>query len=331
MAEDDSVSQLEEEYPSEAPHGGNIHKGGKTRKPFTEPFKPAQSADDLGLFGGKRYKFEAVTDPTGEVEDYTSQGPTGELPKEFQGKAFQKYDTGEVADLAMEGKDDPHKLTDSEYDALTKEASKGNKLAQEILVRGHYKAHDFPTLTQDMNKLEDPFVKALSGMPALATNLENQQNSTTQLYDFTNAEGQVNNILGGMGSSMRATPDQTTTNYVNKLQGFVNQGANQINQPGPNGVPSIMQALEGLGPAAKLSEKSTPTEALLGALLSHLQYETIYGGQTPSGKGEPNWLQQLLASVTGLTAGGNLVSPLVAASGLAGTTPSTGASTIPNT
>ena len=207
-----------------------------------------------------------------------------------------------------------------EYAALTKEASKGNKLAQQILVRGKFKAQDYPSLQQDLKQIEDPFVTALSGLPAMAQNMQAQSNQTTQPYDFTNAEGQVNNLLGQMGSSQRMTTSPETNTYLAGLNNIVSQGKQDLTTS-TAGLPSIMQALGGLGPAAKASEQASPYASLLAALLSHQQYETVYGGQSPASTGDPAWLQQLIASVTGQAIGGGLVSPTIAA-GSVGTTPS---------
>jgi hypothetical protein len=268
--------------------------------------------EDQGQVGQGDYKFTAVTNPEGSIEDYTETPPTN-----------TGYTEGGIlrGDVAQQSTD-PKQLSASQYDALTKEASKGNKLAQQILVSGHYKAHAYPSLAQDLTKLEDPFVQALSGLPALAQSEQAAANKVTQPYDFTNAEAQVNNLLGQMGSSQRMTTSPETNAYIAGLQGIVSQGANNLTSGALGGaVPSIMSALEGLGPAAKESEKATPYAALLSALLSHQQYETVYGGQSPSSSGDPAWLQNLIASVTGTGIGGGLVSPAIAA-GAVGTTPS---------
>ena len=275
--------------------------------------------DTLGQdeVGNQRYKFTALSDPTGEVQDYT------ETPQ----KGANYTDTAGIVgrgDLLQQAAD-PKKLSDKEYDALTKEASKGNKLAQSILVSGHYKAHDYPTMQQDIQKMEDPFVSALSGLPALAQNEQTQANKVTQPYDFTNAEAQVNSILGQMGSSQRMTTSPETNSYVSQLQGIVNQGANNLTSGVPSmGIPSIMSALKGLGPAAKESVKATPYESLLSALLSHQQYEYETGGETIPSANNPAWLQSLIAAITGTTATGGLVNPTIAA-GETGTPPSSNA------
>ena len=269
---------------------------------------------DIGNVAGEGYKFSPVDNPEGNIEDYTETSPTGTEPMRELGMAQQGG--------LLQASADPKTLSAKEYDALTREASKGNKLAQSILVSGHYKAHDYPSLQQDLKKVEDPFVNALSGLPALAENLQSQQQQMTQPYDFNNAEAQVNNLLGQMGSSQRMSASPETQAYVDKLQGIVG-GANNINTS-TAGLPSIEQALGGLGPAGKLSEKASPYASLLAALLSHQQYETIYGGQAPSGTNDPAWLQNLIASVTGTSIGGGLVNPSVAA-GSVGVTPSTSA------
>jgi hypothetical protein len=288
-----------------------------------DPYDSFEHADpnndtlDTGGVAGKDYKFTAVSNPAGEVDDYTEQFPTGDKTTKQEGI----LGTG---DLLQAGAD-PRTLSAKEYDALTKEASKGNKLAQSILVSGHYKAHDYPTAQQDLQKLEDPFVNALSGLPALAENEQAQADKVTQPYDFTNAESQVNNLLGQMGSSQQMTTSPETNTYLAGLQSTVSQGANNLNSS-TLGLPSIMSALSGLGPAAKESEKATPYESLLAALLSHQQYEIETGAEAvPGGTSNPAWLQNLIASVTGTTASGGLPSALLAAGGV-GSVPSTAAS-----
>lgn len=283
---------------------------GKGFDPNSDP--SPDTGDDTGEVGQQDYKFKAVTNPEGEVQDYTYTAPKD------SGYDEAGLLRGDVAGQST----DPKQLSAKEYDALTKEASKGNKLAQSILASGDYKAHDYPSLTQDLNKVEDPFVQALSGLPALAQNEQAAANKFTQPYDFTNAESQVNNLLGQMGSSQQMTTSPETNSYLGTLQGIVNQGANNLTTPGPGGIESIMTALGGLGPAAAESEKATPYASLLSALLSHQQYEDVYEGAFPTSNANPSWLQNLLASVTGTTAGGSLVSPTIAAGGV-GSTPST--------
>ena len=266
-----------------------------------------------GDVGGKKYKFAEVSaNPEGEIKDYSARDDPDN--KELSSQLEQ----------VLGGVQNPEDISPHEYAALTKAASKGNKLAQQILVKGKFKTQDYPSLNQDLSKMEDPFVKALSGLPALAENEQTQANKTTQPYDFTNAESQVNNLLGQMGSSQQMTTSPETNTYLGTLQGIVNQGSNNLTQSNL-GLPSIMQALGGLGPAAKASEKATPYEGLLASLLSHENYEIETGAAAPPSGSDPAWLQQLIASVIGSTAAGGLPSPSVA-SGAVGTIPSTGAS-----
>jgi hypothetical protein len=272
---------------------------------------------DQGQVGNEDYKFSAVTNPAGEIKDYTETAPDTHGYTATEGSIGQ-------GDLLQQSTD-PKTLSAKEYDALTKEASKGNKLAQGILVSGHYKAHDYPTAQQDLKQLEDPFVNALSGLPALAENEQAQANKVTQPYDFTNAESQVNNLLGQMGSTQQMSTSPETNAYLGTLQGIVSQGSNNLTSS-TLGLPSIMQALGGLGPAAKSSEKATPYASLLAALLSHQQYEIETGAEAvPGGTANPAWLQNLIASVTGATATGGLPNPTLAA-GAVGAVPSTAAS-----
>lgn len=272
-----------------------------------------------GEVGGKEYKFTTQTNPAGEIQDYTEQFPTGD-------KTMRQGDILGTGDLLQAGAD-PKTLSAKEYDALTKEASKGNKLAQGILVSGHYKAHAYPTAQQDLKKLEDPFVNALSGLPALAENEQAQANKITQPYDFTNAESQVNNLLGQMGSTQQMSTSPETNTYLGTLNGIVSQGANNLNSGVPSlGIPSIESALQGLGPAAKSSEKATPYASLLAALLSRQQYQIETGAEAvPGGTSNPAWLQNLIASVTGASATGGLPNPTLAAGAL-GAVPSASSS-----
>ena len=285
------------------PSGATMHEGG-------DPSTP-----DEGDIFGEQYKFKAVDNPEGDVEDYTETIPK---PKGYVQTAATVGQGGLLQEAT-----DPKQLSAADYDKLTKEASKGNKLAQQILVTGHYKAHNYPSLSQDLAKIDDPFVAALSGLPAMAENEQANANKVTQPYDFSNAEGQVNNLLGQMGSNMTMTTSPETNTYLGQLNNIVASGANNLNTS-TLGLPSIMTALGAEGPAAKESEKATPYASLLAALLSHQQYETVYGGQSPASSGDPAWLQNLIASVTGTAIGGGLVSPSVAA-GSVGTTPSTSA------
>jgi hypothetical protein len=270
---------------------------------------------DTGQIGNDDYKFTAVSNPNGEIKDYTETAPDTKGYTATEGSIGQ-------GDLLQQSTD-PKTMTAKQYDALTKEASKGNKLAQSILVSGRYKAHDYPSLQQDLNTIDDPFVKALSGLPALAQNEQAQANQVTQPYDFTNAEAQVNNMLGQMGSSQQMSTSPETNSYLGTLQGIVNQGANNLTTS-TLGLPSIMSALSGLGPAAKESESVSGNAALLSALLSHQQYEDIYSTGLSNSTSNPAWLQNLIASVVGQTSSGGLPSATLAAEGI-GTTPSTAA------
>jgi hypothetical protein len=271
---------------------------------------------DQGQVGNEDYKFTAQSNPSGIIDDYTSTQPKA---TNYTGQE------GEIAqgDLLQQSAD-PKTMDAKQYDALTKEASKGNKLAQSILVSGHYQAHDYPSLQKDLNTIDDPFVNALSGLPALAENEQAQANQVTQPYDFSNAEAQVNNLLGQMGSSQKMTTSPETNSYLSSLQGIVSQGANNLNTS-TLGIPSIMTALSGLGPAAKESEGVSSNAALLAALLSHQQYEDIYSTGLTNSSSNPAWLQNLIASVVGSTSSGGLPTPTLAAEGI-GSTPSTAAS-----
>jgi hypothetical protein len=280
---------------------------------------PAALPTDESDIGGKDYRFTAVTsNPEGNVQDYAAQAalPYGPTP------GNQQAELSKQLEQALGGVQNSQDISPHEYDALTKEASKGNKLAQQILVKGRFAGKDYPSLNQDLTKLTDPFVQALSGMPALAENAQSQMQAQTAPYDFTNAEAQVNNLLGQMGSSMTSAASPETQSYVNSLNQSVAAAGNLSSSA--LGLPSIMSALEGLGPAAKESQAASPYASLLAALLSHQQYEDIYEGAFPQSSQNPAWLQSLLASVTGTTSGGGIVSPVVAAGGV-GSTPSTGA------
>src|SRR6202451_1676615 len=182
--------------------------------------KPASDNNDTLDMGGKDYKFSAVSDPEGTIDNYTETAPTGDQAMKQMGMV----DQGGL----LQAQTDPKTMSAKQYDALTKEASKGNKLAQQILVSGHYKAHDYPSLSQDLKTIDDPFVNALSGLPSLAENEQANANKVTQPYDFSNAEAQVNNLLGQMGSSQQMTTSPETNSYLNTLQGMVNQGSNNL-------------------------------------------------------------------------------------------------------
>lgn len=306
------------------------------------PALPANEAD----ISGQKYKFSAVDDPTGAVTGYTAQGDVGSIPvtrqdlpflTEGKGKKRRAINFPVVDNKAVDGGHlgeigDPAKLSDKEYDLLTHEASKGNKLAQEILVKGHYKGTPAPTLKQDLAKLEDPFVKALGNLPNVANTAEAQVAAVTAPYDFTNAETQVNNILTNQGFAANAKPSAATSAYVSKMDAIA--GGNPLTSSAL-GLPTIDQALGRLGPLAKQAEGTVAQSALLNALLSHIQYQDVYGtGLSGTNvKGDPSWLQQLLASVTGTTFGAGLPAPAVAAAGgsIPGVTPGSSSSTVPNT
>jgi len=291
---------------------------------------PGLPADEIEI-GGKKYTFNAVTDQYHNVIDYVTQGESG--PVHFTPDDYKYLKAIEAQNAMVPGKPgqteqpgDPTKLSDSEYDALTKDAAKGNKLAQEILVKGHYKAQDYPSLTQDIAKLEDPFVQALSNLPNVAQSAEAQTLAVTKPYDFSNAESQVNNILANQGYAQLAQPSVATSSYVSKLDQLAS--GNPLTTSAL-GLPSITQALSGLGPAGKLAESAAPNAGLLSALLSHIQYEDIYGTGLSgvSAAQNPAWLQALLAAVTGQS-NLNIKIP-----GLPSTSPAPGQSpdTVPNT
>jgi hypothetical protein len=293
---------------------------GKGLDPRADP-STDDDALDIGDIGGKDYKFKEVSaNPEGTIQDYseTTPLPYGPVPGD------QRQEMNQQLQKVLGGTQNAGDISPHEYAALTKEASKGNKLAQKILVEGKFKAQDYPDLQQDLNKIDDPFVNALSGLPALAQNEQAQANKVTQPYDFSNAEAQVNNLLGQMGSSQQMTTSPETNQYLGTLQGIVSQGANNLTTSN-FGLPSIMQALGGLGPAAKESVGVSGNAALLAALLSHQQYEDIYGTGLSSSTSNPAWLQNLIASVVGQTGSGSLVSPELAA-GEVGSTPSTASS-----
>jgi hypothetical protein len=345
--------------------------------PAPDPTMPANEIE----IGGKKYRFTQVQDPYGRVEDYTARGDAPIDISKAQERSSTSY--GPLGDLSnfrigkggeLEGSI-KSELTDKEYDTLTREAAGGNKLAQQILVKGHYKAQNFPSLMQDLNKIEDPFVKALGNLPNVEASAEKMVSAVTQPYDFSNAETQVNNLLSNQTvasqSSMaaglagaagaQATAQGAGSDYQNPFAAsnpFLSKEAvssggsmpaqsaqtkaylSALNKIGaPNlassaipGIPSFDAALASLGPAAKLSEKASPQQALLSALLSHLQYQDVYGtGLASAGTSQnPAWLQQLIASVTGLTSTGGLVNPALAGGGV-GSVPSAGTSTVPNT
>jgi len=346
MADDDSTDDTESgpSYTEQYRYLAGVGPQPKTKKKKATslPYAPttadrpdatgSSDADtaDTGDWSGKDYRFTAVTsNPYGDVQDYSAADPnatiTGVGQAEAEGPVAGVQPKNEMSrqlELLLGGTQNAQDLSPHEYDKLTQLAHGGNKLAQQILVKGKFQDKDYPSLQQDLSKVEDPFVKALSGLPALAENLQGQQTQVTQPYDFSNAEAQVNNLLGQMGSTQQMSANPETQGYVNSLQNIVAGTGNLNNSVA--GLPSIMSALGQLGPAAKESETASPYASLLAALLSHQQYETIYGGEAPSSTGDPAWLQQLIASVTGQAVGGGLVSPTVAAGGV-GTTPSTSA------
>jgi hypothetical protein len=299
---------------------------------------PDLPSDEIDI-GGKTYKFSAVTDPTGNVESYTAQGPEGAVKLTPADYKYLKYVEGQNAMVPgkpgeTEQPGDPHQLSDKEYDTLTQEASRGNKLAQEILVKGHYKAKDFPTLTQDLQKMADPFVNALSNLPNVASTAESQLQAVTQPYDFANAEGQVNNILTNqMGMAALAQPSAATSSFVSKVDQIAS--TNPLTQS-TLGLPTIESALGELGPAAKLSTKATPNAALLQALLSHIQYQDVYGtglSSTAAAQNNPNWLQQLIAAVNLSDLGGGIpgITSAASAARRAPSASTTGPGGVPNT
>jgi hypothetical protein len=300
------------------------------------PSDPSLPADESDI-GGHKYKFFQVTDPDNNVEFYTAQDPSGriDISKDPQEQRDLNDLANEVPNLAGltiggHGLGDPNKLSDKEYDALTKAAARGNNLARQILIKGHYKATDFPSLTQDLAKVEDPFVNALSNLPNVANAAEAQTVAVTQPYDFNNAEAQVNNILANQGMAQLAQPSATTTQYANKLSSIASQNPLATSALG---LPSINQALAGLGPAAQLSEKATPNQGLLAALLSHIQYEDIYGtGLTgPQASSNPAWLQNLISSVLGDTSISGALPSVTAAAAAAGGGSTSPTDTVPNT
>jgi hypothetical protein len=319
VADDDDSTQVgpKDRFGRPLAHAKQMDKLPKTNFPFGDDDSDPPMPKDEGEVGGKKYKFTAETNPEGEVESYSAQDPDASLSGQMMQGPTEggqpKNQMDRQLDLLLGGKENASDLSPKEYDALTKEASRGNKLAQQILVKGHFKGKDYPSLTQDLNKIEDPFVKALSNMPGVANTAESQVVAATQPYNFTNAESQVNNILTNQGYAANAQPSAETSAFVNKID--AEAAGNPLTQSAL-GLPSISQALAGLGPAAKLSEKAAPTSALVQALLSHLQYEDVYGTGLSSSAGQPNWLQQLLAAVTGTTSTGGLVSPATAAAGI---------------
>lgn len=301
---------------------------GKGFDPNAEP-APSNDSLDIGDIGGKDYKFKAVTtNPEGDIKDYRSTDPGANITDGESGpvEGDPKTSLTRQLEMVLGGTQASSDVSPHEYRQLTAEAAKGNKLAQQILVKGKFKAQDYPSEAQDLKKVEDPFVNALSGLPALAQNEQAQANKVTQPYDFSNAEAQVNNLLGQMGSSQQMSTSPETNSYLSGLQGIVSQGANNLTSGVPAlGIPSIQSALEGLGPAAKTSEKVSPYASLLAALLAHQQYEITYEGANPGASSDPGWLQNLLQQVTGTAITGGLVSPTTAAGGV-GSVPSTSAS-----
>jgi hypothetical protein len=189
-----------------------------------------------------------------------------------------------------------------------------------------YTAQD-PSGRIDISK--DPFVNALSNLPNVANAAEAQTVAVTQPYDFNNAEAQVNNILANQGMA-QLQPSATTTQFANKLSSIASQNPLATSALG---LPSINQALAGLGPAAQLSEKATPNQGLLAALLSHIQYEDIYGtGLTgPQASSNPAWLQNLISSVLGDTSISGALPSVTAAAAAVGGGSTSPTDTVPNT
>jgi hypothetical protein len=262
-----------------------------------------KNEDDIS---GKKYKFTEVDPARGNpVQDYSAQDPTAKLTGALeqgpvQGKPADMMDR--QLELLLGGVQNAKDISPNEYKKLTKLASGGNKLAQQILVKGHFKAQNYPSLGQDIKKVEDPFVNALSNMPQMAQALDTQVSAVTEPYNFSNAEQQVNNILKNQGEAQLAQPSAQTSAYANQLAAASNVDPlgtgpasailSQFGFPG-----SINDALKGLGPAAKLAEKAGPDAALLGAILSHIQYQDIYGTGLSNAQNNPAWLQALLESV----------------------------------
>jgi hypothetical protein len=314
-----------------AQYGAGFDKGGGILKTFTDvmgwtrPEDPSLPGDE-GEYGGQKYKFSEVSPAAGDPVEYYSAGDQSANTADTQQGPHEL-----TADLekVLGGVQNPQDISPNEYAKLTEAAHKGNKLAQQILVGNHFKANGYPSIGQDLAKVADPFVQALSNLPNLAGELQTHAQAVTQPYDFTNAESQVNNILTNqMGMKAAPPPSAATTAFSDKLDQIA---AGNPMTTSVMGLPSITGALAGLGPAAKLSEKATPNAALLSALLSHLQYQDVYGTglSSTSAANNPAWLQALLASVVQSSGLGGALPSVASLTGTTPTTTTPGAGTSP--
>jgi hypothetical protein len=235
----------------------------------------------------------------GEIQSYQA---SGNVPENLFAKGGVKGDIFSVKN--------PKDLTDKEYDALRAAAVKGNSLAQKILDQGKYKGKKFPTASQDIQHLLQPYVNQMQNLPAMGYGMQAELNNQMQNNTFTNAAGQVQSILNNMGmagisGADMPAPTPATQNYINQMQSIVNNAPGITTPTSIGGVqiPSMESALEQfantklpsgktqLGGAA-LSAQATGNEALTNALLSRLQNQIIWGtGAVPAaGTGTVNQL-----------------------------------------
>lgn len=324
----------------EQQYGAGLERGGGIVEDLLRALGMGQAADpslpaDEYVYGGKTYTFKPVNDPRGGmVKDYSASDPNAEITGGESGPVLgnPSNQMSRQLEMLLGGVQNAQDLSPHEYDKLTQLASNGNKLAQQILVKGNFKAQDYPSLSQDITKMTDPFVQALSNLPNAANAAEAQVAAVTAPYDFSNAEGQVNNILKNQGFAQLAQPSAATSAYVGKLNQIAS--GNPLTDTNPVlqalGVPTIESALKGLGPAAKAYQKALPNQAMLGILLNRIQSQDVYGSGLTSknalGPSAPNWLQELLASITSSTYG-NLGGALPGLNTIAQSLPGSGQST----
>ena len=265
--------------------------------------KPPTDYEDIDPITGKKWTKISAADLTQQPSTVVQYDPT--YPHT---PAIRKKLLGELQKALPGYKLSPSTdLTDKEYDILRQEAAKGNEFAQNILRLGAYQAQPFPTMQQDVRAVLNPFVQGIAGLQGMANALDARSGLVQAETSFPSAESQVNTMLSQMGVSPATqasfAPSAETSSFVKQLSNIT---APTMGGPGENiggiNVPSMSSALQSMVPLEQMSEKYAPYEQIINALLSHQQYETIYGygpNALAQNNTYPGWLQDVINKISG--------------------------------
>lgn len=258
---------------------------------------------------------ETAPDPTGGpptgkgFKDYLPEDKSGEIPESYT------PDESEISSMLSgakpgsgilgvpSAKELEGTLTDSEYETLEKESSRGNQLAMNLL--DAYKPKYGLTSTQQEQQLVQPFVNEDKSLPSTFNALEQQQ-QTQDDNQLPSALAQVQQTAQQYSGISPQAPNAQTSALMNQYMSTASTAMAQA-------TPVMDAGLKDLGTAAEISVKSFPYESLISDLLNRYAYQL----ESPSYPAPPikiaglsPALQKLFAASTGSQyGGGGLTAP----------------------